>query len=397
MADERKIVSGSYKEVPILFISSTVTGGRKKVTHSFVGRDTNYIEDLGGNPRGYSLDIVITDRAESDYFDYRDRIMALLEESASGDLVHPLYGRVSDVVALDYSISERIEEFGSAVITVNFGVSGNRGIPQSDGNLPAKIEQSAQVDQAAAVQTVAEEFEVSPRFSGNYASAIEAASAMVDAGNKAIQGIEDDSDEANELAAELGNLAANTLSLLNEPNRLAESIAAVFDGVGAVHSSQRATLDGYLSFFGFGGGNLPEKTTAGLIERANNQAVLDGCINACALFNAYSSAVNIDYQTELEIDEIAETLEAQYQLIVTSDTDQGIKNRLTDMRADVVAAFNDARITASKIITVPVRETSVRLLAFDYYGNDDNGFLIAELNGIQDANSISGEVKLVTV
>lgn len=396
MADDRRILAGSYKGVEILFDSSTVDGGRKTVVHSFPSRDTDLVEDLGGKPRRYALDVIITERPAKDYLDYRNDLMALFDQGGLGDLVHPLYGRITDVAALNYSINERISEFGSAILSVNFAVSGNRGIPQDDGNLASRIEQAAEATQSAATQTIADDFKVSARFNANFSSAADTVSDLVDKAKTATSTVTEITDEANELAKTLGDISADVISLLNQPQALADAVGSVFDGVGAVYAGQQAALDGLTAFFGFGGGDLPAPTTAGLIERQKNQRVLDGAINTAALANAYAAAAQIEYATEQDIDNAAATLEAQYQLILNSEADNDLKDRLADMRVNVVAAFNAARLTASKIITVDVQEQSVRLLAFDYYGNDDNGILIADLNNVQDANSIEGEVKLVT-
>ena len=397
MADASKLLAGSYRGVELLFSSSSITGGRKTATHSFPNRNTDLIEDLGPRPREYSIDIIITSRPKASYFDYRDNVLSVLDGGGKGDLVHPFYGRISDVVATDYSLNERISEFGSATVSVSFKIDGNRGIPQNNGNFAAKVQQSALETQNKATDLVANGFGVSARFSRNYGSAVDAVDSMVASGKRSLQGVTEQSEDADRLADELSNMASNTLNLLNDPQALAESIGGVFGGLASVYPSAEAAFNGYREFFGFGGDELPAPTTAGLIERANNQAVLDGAINTAALANGYGQAVQVQYTTESEIDAVAEILETQYQLVITGNTDQDLKDALTDMRVDVVAAFNAARLTASKIITVPVQETSVRLLAFDYYGNDNNGQLIAELNDIQDASSISGHVKLVTV
>ena len=81
MADEGRILVGSFKEIPIRIISGTVVGGRKFVKKEFPNRDTQTIEDLGLQPRSYQLEILIADIGKTaanldprqDYFDYRDR------------------------------------------------------------------------------------------------------------------------------------------------------------------------------------------------------------------------------------------------------------------------------------------------------------------------------------
>ena len=129
MADEAQIINGSYKGVPIAIDSGSIEGGRKTSVKQFPSRDTQSVEDLGLRPRKYSLEIIISDKQQQDYFAYRNSLLAALESRGPGELIHPLYGRIENVVAVNYSLNESFGSFGDTTVSVNFEVNENTGIP----------------------------------------------------------------------------------------------------------------------------------------------------------------------------------------------------------------------------------------------------------------------------
>ena len=58
--------------------------------------------------------------------------------------------------------------------------------------------------------------------------------------------------------------------------------------------------------------------------------------------------------------------------------------------------FDQARVNASQIITVETLPTTTRLLAFNYFGNDDFGEVITDLNVISDVSFIEGPIEILT-
>ena len=57
---------------------------------------------------------------------------------------------------------------------------------------------------------------------------------------------------------------------------------------------------------------------------------------------------------------------------------------------------DQARVDASQIITIETLPTTTRLLAFSYYGNDEFGEVITDLNDIADVSFIEGPIEVLT-
>ena len=397
MADETKIINGSFKGVPIAIESSSVDGGRKVSVKQFPNRDTQTVEDLGLMPRKYALEIIVSDKQGQDYFNYRDSLLAAFDSRGAGELIHPLYGRIDNVVAVAYSINERFSESGDTRVSVNFEVNENTGIPQSSGNVVTQIATSNSLVQSLVNSDIAESFNVNNIFTGNFSAAVDKVNSIIDLANSATSFIGETADTINEFTAELGSLSANVNSLVSDPIKLADAITSLFLSVDGLYASSGATFDTFTGFFGFGLDDEPiAQTTAGRIERQVNNDVLNGAVASSALGFAFVAVSSIDFQTTRDIDTVAAQLDAQYELVIDNGSSQEVKDSITDMRVQVLAALDEARVNASTIITVETLPTTARLLAFTYYGDDELGGVIAELNGLSDVSFVEGNVEILT-
>lgn len=397
MADSTRIFQGFYKGIPIAIDGGSVTGGRKVAIKQFPSRDTQSVEDLGLLPRKYSLDIIVNDKATEDYFAYRDSLLAALDSEGSGELIHPLYGRIEDVVAVSYSLNESFGEFGGAVVSVQFEINDNTGIPQSAGNVVTQIAVANAAVSAAVGADIADRFSVSNAFAGNFSAAVDKVNAIIDAAKDATSFIGETADTLNEFSAELGDLSANVNSLVTDPIALSDAVTSLFESVNGLFQSAEATFETAVGFFGFGADDTPlQQNTAGRIERQQNNDVLNGGVSALALGNAYLAGVQVEFQTTAEIDALAAALDAQYLALVENGASQDVKDAVTDMRVQVLEVLDETRLNTRQVLTVETRPTSVRLLAFNYYGSDELGQTLADLNEIDDVSFVEGFVQVLT-
>jgi len=166
-----KIINGSFKGVQIAISEASLSGGRKHTIKQFPNRDTQSVEDLGAQPRKYSLQIIVGKKGGEDYFAYRNSLIAVLESKGSGVLIHPLYGRVEDVVAVSYSINEMFSSFGDSTISVNFELDGNLGIPQVVTTAITQVSGAKDLTLNSILGDLASDFVVTSGFAGNFAAA----------------------------------------------------------------------------------------------------------------------------------------------------------------------------------------------------------------------------------
>lgn len=407
MTDESRILKGSFKEIPIRIISGEILGGRKFVKKEFPSRDTQTVEDLGLKPRSYILEIIISDIGKTaanltpsqDYFDYRDTLIDAFEEKGTGVLVHPLYGRIENVIATTYSINENFTNFGRSTLLVTFETSDDTGIPVQSLTALSQIEQSRTVVDTAIIKDVTDKFSVDVRSTNNFIDAQNKVNQIIQSAIDATSFIGASSDEINEFNRFIGQFSDNVNSLITEPNNLSLSISNLFSDINGLFGTVENTVKSFSSFFAFGNNDEDDIdiVTTALAERSDNRAILNQAVNAQALSYSYISVTQLSFETVAAIEEAERELETQYRHIIdNSDSSPDVNTTLTDMRIVVQDFFDAQRLSAKQIISVYTNITSARLLSYQYYEESESAVDIIALNSIFDVSFVEGDVNILT-
>ncbi len=397
MADELKVINGYFQSFPIAIERAGLTGGVKNSVKQYPNKNTQSVEYLGLVPRKYQLDIIISSFLENNYFNYRDRLLEVLENGKTGILIHPLYGSVENVIAVSYSINENFGSFGDTVVSVDFEINENTGVPTTSDSVITQIASlGSNVDQQAK-RNIQNKFGVTGSFLGSFSGAVAKVNALIEQVKKSTEFIGEAATELNIFSNELGELSANVNSLVSDPIALSDALGSLFDNISGLYASSEATLETFAGLFGFGDDDaLLTLDTAPKIERTNNNNAINASVAASSLSYGYLAAVDIEYETVRDVDAVLAALDDQYTRVVESEAEQELKDSITDMRILVLESLNELRLNASQIITVETNETSSRLLSFAYYGSDENAQTINNLNKISDVSFVSGLVEVVT-
>lgn len=408
MADSTQILDGFFKTIPIRIDSGSVAGGRKTVKKEFPNRDTQTIEDLGLRPRVYNLQIVIAPRTtveagvtntKEGYFEYRDRLIAAIEDKNTGVLIHPLYGRIENVVATDFTINEDFSNFGRTRMFVTFETSNDTGIPRQTITALSQLTVANTGVNSAVNADIANNYSVLTKFKNNFGDAADKINAIIDAAVDATSFLGAESDEINEFNSFINDLTADVNNLVTSPPNLATQINILFtniDGLFGIVENRARAFEGLFDF-GSNDEDDVQPTTAGRIQRKQNRAVLNGAINAATLGFAYVNTAQIQFENVREIDEAADDLEVQFQRVMTSGSSNDVIAAVTDMRVIVQQFFDEQKITAKQIIEVNTYTIPARVLSFQYYAESESAEDIIALNGITDVSFVDGTVEILTV
>ncbi len=418
MSDQELIQSGSFRGVPIRINSGVVIAGPKIVKKEFPNRDTQTIERLGKRPRTYTLNIIVAPltigSTKLNYFGYRDALLVVLEDGIKGDLVHPLHGRVENVVATSFILNENFTEFGVSTVSVTFEIDTDTGIPKQVITSVSQLAEANEVVKAAVVTDIEEEFVVDNKFLDNFSDAANKINEAFDAVNDAVAFVGETTDKINEFNSFIGGLSAKVNSLVTDPIALTSAIRNVFNNVNGLFGTVKNTLRAFGRLFGFGGRDENEinPSTAGRIQRKKNRVIINTAINTLALSFSYENIAQAEFANVRDLEKTADELEVQYQAIVESaapavvasgaadDTTPGasiaVVNALTDMRVIVQQFLDEQRTTLKQIITVNTYTTSARLLSFQYYAETDSATDIIALNDITDVSFVEGDVEILT-
>lgn len=384
-----------YKGVPFLLSGSNISGGRKDVKHSFPNSNEQTIEDLGSAPRVFSVTAIITsDQDDLNYLTNRNRFLEVLEQGGPGILIHPFYGQLDNMVARSFTLIENMNDLNAARFSVVFEVSNVLGTPTRARNTVSEIEQ-ANIEYVDTVfQVIDKDWKVT--FAENYAAAIDKLDAVFDAVEENTKFIQATADKINAFNSDINNFSNNIVGLVNSPNALADSITSTFETMNALYATSTATISVLTGFFGFGSTDVEIPLDTSIrIEKDNNRRLMNGVMNSLALSYSYVNAANIDFQTIIELNEISDSLESQYQSIIANeDLPDSVNSQLTDMRSLVKEFFDEQQLQVRQLLTVNTNLTSARLLAYQYYADSEQVEQLIDLNNFKDVSFIEGDVQV---
>lgn len=389
--DHEQVQAGSYKGVPILFASGSVAGGNKNVVHSYPNSNRQTVENLGQTPRSFPVNLIIP---STSYVERRDALLAALEDGTPGPLVHPLYGRVENVVAGPYTLNEDMTELGDGKLTVTFYISNGPGIPQRAGTTVNTVARAKDAAVTSINANMAANYVVTPGFAGNF----EAATAQVQDASLAFKQSQVPLDQASELLDAADTFAEEAAALILAPANMATRITGLMDQAAAVFDDPLDALAYYEGQFGFGdNGSAVPPVTAGQLEREQSTNVFNASMQAQSLGQAFLAAVQGEYETVDEVEAVNARLDAQFfKVTELPGLDDASKTLMGDIRAEAAAYFDEVKLTAKRVVEVQTKLTSARLLAFRYYGDSSRGEALARLNQLGDVNHVEGTVKVLT-
>jgi len=370
--------------------SGSVAGGNKNVIHSYPNSNRQTVENLGTRPRSYPLNIIIP---STSYTERRDALLAALDDPAPGPLIHPLYGRIENVVAQPYTLNENLTELGDGKLSVTFVIDNGPGVPQQAGLSVATVNRAKVLATQAVEQNLADNFSVTPGYLGSF----EAAQGAVQDASAAFKESTAPLDKADELLNAADDLATDAAALILAPANLGSRLTGMFDQAQSLLDNPMQALEYYKGKFGFGDdGNGAVPKTAAQVETARNKALFNSAMRTEALCYAYVSASQGDYATLSEVRAVEQALETQYDSVADLEgTDTSTREAVADLRQLAQEFLDEAKITARRIITVSTHPTTARLLAFRYYGDDEQGEGVVNLND-GNVSDLSGTVEVLT-
>ena len=391
-----QLLPASYKGVRFLVSSSSITGGQKTVKHVFPNSKTQVIEDLGKSQRVYNIQAFIRYNDEDEYLQNRDNLLTVLEQGGTGKLVHPFYGDINNVKVTTFNIVENMTGVGEGRINITFEISTGTGTPIKAENTVSEIESA---NDAAKVNLSANFVKVyDVNYPSSYTASLEKLNNAVDKFTDNTSFFQATADEINAFSYQVQQFQGNITSLITSPQTLYDSIQTLFDTMGNIYPSVIVAVDSLQKFFTFGDSDATvTQDTVQRIERVNNRSMINDAIQSLALIDAYFNAAQIDYNTVVDVEVMADALDSQYQKLIASNVlNSTMKDSLTDIRTSMQEFFDQQKLTAQQVITVNTNRTSSSLLAFQYYGDSSKSLDILKLNNIVDPASIEGDIKIFT-
>ena len=300
----------SFKGVRFACNSTTTTVGRAKIKHEFANSDRNNIEDQGLLPRTYVLTARIFG---ANYQRDRDQLLAAIEDSEPGVLIHPFYGRIENAVAMPITYDETVRKLGVIEIPITFEISDSDGIPAVAQLSSSGILNLKNLLISSVITDLANTFNVTTSFTGNFNAAQDklASFAATITDSVTLTGVAEQA--ASSFRAKLDLFNRNINELVTAPDQMAQSVTGIINDISGLYNTAEQTLLVARQLFDFGDSDtIINGTTAGLAERLVNNTALNEAIKSTALGVSYESAALINFKTVTAVDETSRALEQVY-------------------------------------------------------------------------------------
>ena len=383
----------SFKGVPFLVKSTRTSGGRKTATHEFVDSSKRVVEDLGLLQKTFSLEAII-DNADGQYFLKRNALINALEEGGAGVLIHAFFGKLN-VVAKPYTLREKIDELGAAFFDLTFERADDIIAPLPDAFTRSNIAEL----QVVALDNVAADIEnnlgVSNAFPFNFTAVSNLLEGVGNQFDSITQTFDRALDEINNFAATLTNFRNNILRLVNLPAQMSATLKNLYNSAVALAQTPEEAFLTLEKNFTFGDDfDAINPTTFERIERLRNQELLTVFMQAGALAFAYERTSAIDFFTIREIDLYAQKLNAQYNKVIPSITNNDTAKSFQDLRSVTNEFLDIQRLNVKKIVDFDTQSIPAQVLAYKLYGSVDDYEKLVELNSIKDVDFVSGPIEV---
>lgn len=386
--------TASFRGVQFLIGDSTTGGGRKSITHEYPNSDRRFVEDIGLLQDTFSLTGIVSTQFG---FEDRDNLKLALSEEGSGELIHPYFGIVT-VSAKPFTVTETLRELNIARFSMTFEQTDDSIYPLQTSVKTSLIQSQASAVIASVADDIAEDFSVLASLKSNYAAALSKLQEIGDTFSAIGKAVSSVTGFISSFTATVTSFVSGIVSNILAPAQLADSITDMFLQFDTLATDALAQFELAKQLFGFGSSDSNiDPTTVAQEQKSNNQNLLNSAIRGNAIAQAYNSAANIDYGNELEVQEVRQALEEEYQDLVSdtvlSDDTLAV---LQELRNTSRQFFDDISINIAKIGTINVSPIPMSILAYQYYGSTDNTEKLIALNNTIDVSIVSGSVNILT-
>lgn len=308
--------SSSYKGAGFLVNIMSTKGGRKHVIHEYPNSNIQNVEDLGLKPRSYKINAIIN---EPNYKFKRDNLLEKLESGGPGVLIHPTFGRIENMVAVNFALIEDLTKAGDLTVVIDFEPSKSSGIPVETTNTLSIIQERESSIFSSITSDIGDLFNVTNAFTGNFRSAQDKLNQFVLAVTNNTSTLTSTTGTINSFNQTVSNFQSNINTYINQPLLLADGIEAIFTAIPDLYENAESQFAVQSLFFGFGDADIEiPQNTVSRIERKSNNDIINSAIQGYSVAQAYTSSAQIPLNTTEEIETLENTLETGFQSVKSS-------------------------------------------------------------------------------
>jgi len=383
-----KLRKASFRGVEFLTLEHGGEFGRRSVTHEYPLRDKPYVEDLGRKARTISIEAFVLATAANGftYIPGRDALIAAIEQSGPGVLVHPTLGELR-VSVTDCRLSEKTTEGGLARFALSFVESGEVTFPNASANTPAIVNSRADAAEASITEDFSKKFNVKalPAFVSDSAiGTLTSATSLMGNLPKLVPMAKD---ALADFLPGLSTLTASLPSLIQVPGQLAQNLLSQ---IGAVRGLAANPLELFgvsardpmndlkmlRKLFDFGSpgtstavASVPQTTPSRIQQAANQQAITD-LVQRAAVVSAVRATSEKDFTVFQDAASVRSELADRLDDLMLSASDDDVYRSLVDLRTAMVSDLTARGADLARLVSyTPAGTLPALTIAYDLYGD----------------------------
>lgn len=399
--NKNKLPNATFKDVPFLWQSESVQNqGRRTVKHEYPDappQRARFVEDLGSS--NDTINIV----AQIDYsedFTLKDNFLNALKSEGSGTLILPTQ-EPKEVSVTTYSEDNSLQRLGVASFGVTFEQTEENRFPEiargSTGEVTALKDEVLEQNN----NFLSSSWESVKGSKVLFDSALSKLTDSVDNKENGIRkiasSVRSQGDGFSEFTASLNAIVDSAIDLVQSPSRLGDELQTSFSNLELAYDTSGDLFNASKGLFGFSAGDETITGTSSIQrKKIINQDLLNDLISTNALVICYNAAVQIDFQSTNELDQVNSDLENGF-LLVDPDIDNDIYQNLLLIRQEANTILETLRVGLPTITTLNFPNPQPLItIVYSLYGSYDNMDLVENLNTFTDITSVSGDVRVIS-
>ncbi len=416
----------SFRGIPFLVNAETKTGGKKIVTHEYVGSDKRFTEELGLLPPSFALEAIVHG---DDSISTRFLLEDALDRTGLGTLVHPVYGPV-EVKSTTYTVNSNQTKIGEFRFSINFerseavitldiipptvaAVSDNATTTRSalDTALENSVLGSEVPGYTPAVLDDTSEKIITQIVPPEIDDTIVGANSIYDSVHsfttRAVGAVRS---KVAPFTRFVNSARDSMLTIVQQPFEIKNNIEAFYQEALNIVNTPADLSDAWDRLLDFGFVEIPPVINTVIQKNSeNNKSTLNEHTRLIALINFYEASADKTYSTEDEIDKQRKVLDSAYKRLMEDfgddidldnvpalAMDADFKAAMTVLRINTNKVLNDKAQNAYKVVTIDPGTSSMALTAYRYYGNHDELDELQELNPNVSHANFKGEIQAVS-
>lgn len=399
-----QLQSASFKRFTFLVESETASAGKKVIAHEYPNSDKRFAEELGARPYTFTIPAIVHGDVN-----LRRRFEQLLNEPGIGTLVHPVYGTLN-VMAGAYTVASNQTRIGEFRFNLTFYATDDNVTPSVD--LPSNSQVTDKVDDVSkATGDALENQYIDPTFVDSFNAAKDKVDAFFAAAQAEAAKIKNPiTQNLSSFNSLLNSFRSGVSGIIQSASNVREALESTFLELSNIANLPADLADAWDALIVFGSDDeLIENTTVKRDEIINNRNTINDYIKIQSLARSYEASVYTEFQTDIEL--IAEREEQEENFIeitlagITPDSiaesalivlQPNVRDNIFTLRS----IYNDvsAQLLQNtwRVVELTPGRTSIFLMSYRYYGNDDNVSLLQTLNPQMNHALLNTEAKGVT-